>query len=373
MTNMATNFAPHPGLFIREELEAREWTQRDLAFVLGNREQQVNMILNGKRGISPDMAKALAQAFDVPAEFFINLQTAYDLATAQEPDPSVQRRARLQEHYPIREMIKRGWLQESDSTMLDVQIARFFNVSGLDHVPHLRHAAKKTYYDETPPAQLAWLFRVRQIADSMAVPTYSEKRLREALAPLAGLRTAPEETRHVPRILTECGVRFVVVESLPNAKIDGVCFWLKGSPVIGMSIQRDQIDNFWFVLRHEIEHVLRKDGMQSECIDVELMSSSSANVDLPEQEIIANKAAADFCVPTHEMNDFVARVRPFFSEQRVVLFAQRLGIHPGLVVGQIQHRLDNFAFLKRHLPKVRQFVIGSATTDGWGQTTPISL
>ncbi len=68
---------PHPGHFIREELEAREWTQRDLAYILGVPEQSVNQITLGKRGISPEMAKSLADAFEVSPEFFANLQKAY--------------------------------------------------------------------------------------------------------------------------------------------------------------------------------------------------------------------------------------------------------------------------------------------------------
>src|SRR4051794_1751968 len=110
-----TGVVPHPGYFIREELEAREWTQRDLAYVLGVAEQAINMIVSGKRGISAEMAKAFGKAFDVPAEFFANLQNAYDLARAREPDPAVARKARLQNCYPIREMIKRGWLVDSDA------------------------------------------------------------------------------------------------------------------------------------------------------------------------------------------------------------------------------------------------------------------
>src|SRR3546814_19604704 len=67
----------------------------------------------------------------------------------------------------------------------------------------------------------------------------------------------PEAVGQVPAILTACGVRLVIVEVLPNAKIDGVCTWLdENSPVIGMSTLYDRLDNFWFVLRHEIEHVL---------------------------------------------------------------------------------------------------------------------
>src|SRR6267154_6562244 len=86
----------HPGAYIKEEMEERDWSQRDLAFILGCSEQAINPILNGKRGISPEMAKALGDAFDVPAEFFANLQKAFDLAQARDPDPDIARRARLQ-------------------------------------------------------------------------------------------------------------------------------------------------------------------------------------------------------------------------------------------------------------------------------------
>jgi HTH-type transcriptional regulator/antitoxin HigA len=76
---------PHPGEFIRDELEARGWSQRDLAYILGVAEQAVNVIVSGKRGISPEMAKALGVAFDVSAEYFANLQKMYEMAKARAP------------------------------------------------------------------------------------------------------------------------------------------------------------------------------------------------------------------------------------------------------------------------------------------------
>src|SRR5438067_251050 len=96
------NDTPPPGHFIREELEARGLAQRDLAYILGTTEQVVTRLLNGKHGISPDMAKALGQAFDVNPELFINLQAAYDLANAKEPDESLVSRARWQNVFPVR-------------------------------------------------------------------------------------------------------------------------------------------------------------------------------------------------------------------------------------------------------------------------------
>src|SRR3546814_14818614 len=116
---------PHPGEFIREELEAREWSQRDLAYILGVSEQAVNVIVSGKRGISSEMAKALADAFGVSVDYFANLQKAYDISRAREPDPGVARRAMLQGAFPIREMVRRGWLIDTDADLLEAQLTRF--------------------------------------------------------------------------------------------------------------------------------------------------------------------------------------------------------------------------------------------------------
>lgn len=378
--NMATASASwinHPGSYIREEMEERGWSQRDLAFILGCSEQAINPILNGKRGISPEMAKALGEAFDVPAEFFANLQQAYDLAQARTPDPSVATRRRMQSTYPVREMIKRGWIEQSDATMLETQLVRFFNVQSPDEIPYMAHAAKKSRYEEReiPTAQLAWLFRVRQIAKSISVHRYSEKSLRNALNGLQGLLYAPEEARHVPQILMECGVRFILVEKLPQADIDGVCLWLdEQSPVIAMSTRRDKIDNFWFVLRHEIEHVLQGHGKDAEIIDAELEGENAGTgASIPEEERIANAAAANFCVPTDKLDSFMRRKHPFYYEKDVVAFAGVIGRHPGLIVGQMQFRLNRYDYLARYLAKVRQFVVPVSIADGWGQVVPVSL
>lgn len=87
MNNIVANI-DHPGTFILEELEAREWTQVDLAYILGKSPSQLNPILKGKGNISPEMAFALGDAFDVSPEFFANLQKQYELQQAKRPDPA---------------------------------------------------------------------------------------------------------------------------------------------------------------------------------------------------------------------------------------------------------------------------------------------
>jgi HTH-type transcriptional regulator/antitoxin HigA len=380
MTAMNASWIKHPGHYLKEEMEERGWSQRDLAFILGCPEQAVNVILSGKRGISPEMAKALGEAFDINPETFANLQKAYDMAHADDPDPGVTVRAKMQNKYPVREMIKRGWIEPSDAAMLETQLEKFFEVASPNEIPYLAYAAygKKNRYEkkEVPPIELAWLFRVRQVAKSMSVPRYSESALRNALRDFQGLLHAPEEARHVPRILTECGVRFVLVEKLLQAEIDGVCFWLNGAPVIGMSTRRDKIDNFWFVLRHEIEHALQRHGQaqDEEMIDWKLEGvRASTSSTLPVEERVANAAAADFCAPTEKLDGFMKRKQPFYYERDVIGLARTLNRHPGLVVGQMQFRMDRYDYLARHLVRIRQFVLPAAITDGWGHIAPVSL
>lgn len=367
---------PHPGTFVRDELEARGWTQGDLAYVIDSSVPYVNRLLTGKIGITAKMAKALGKAFGVDPAYFTNLQTAYDLWNERDPDPAVERRATIQSRVPVREMIKRGWCVDAAAELVAAQIARFFEAPSVEHISAegAAYAALRSSYDEplTGP-QRAWLFRVRQIAREMVLPPYSEVALRDALPALRRLMSTPEDAQQVPRILSECGVRYVVVEGLGDSeKVDGVCTWLDAErPVIGMSLRRDRIDNYWFVLRHEIEHVLRRDGIETTRVDVGL-DEVDPNAKIPEQERLANETAADFCVPRAELHSFIARVQPYFSERRLVGFAAVQKIHPGIAAGQLRYHTGRHTLFHKYDAKIRQIVTSTATTDGWGQVVSVS-
>lgn len=360
-----------PGTVVREAMETKGWNQSDLAYALGSTTAAINQILSDKRSISHNMAKALGLALEQPPEMFARVQAEWDILRAEEPDQAIAARARILSQYPLREMIKRGWVDpEHGKGTLEEQICRFFSVDALDHVPHLAHSAKKSDYSDVPAAQLAWLFRVRQIASEMHPPRYSPDKLKESIEAFSSMRGAAEDVRRIPRLLNEAGVRFVVVESLPGSAIDGVCFWLgTNSPVIGMALRFDRIDNFWFVLRHECSHVLHGHGRTHPILDIVNIEASEEAVS--EEERIANLEAADFCVPAKDMQSFYIRKRPLFSERDVTAFATRVKVHPGLVVGQLQRMTDRYDLLRKHLAKVRQHLATSMMMDGWGDVIPV--
>lgn len=369
MSNEATHQTP--GEFVRAALEAKGWTQTDLAYALGTTTASVNQILSNKRGISGNMARALGVALDRLPEEFARVQAEWDVRHADAPEPIVAARSKVLTQYPLREMVKRGWIDpDHGKGSLEDQVCGFFGVESIDDIPHLTHSAKKTSYTNVPPTQLAWLFRVRQIASEMPTVPYDRQKLERVVEMLSDLRSDPKAVRHVPRLLSEAGVRFVVVEGLPGGKIHGVCFWLNESaPVIGLSLRFDRIDNFWFVLRHECAHVLHGHGRDTAIVDADL--DFSGTTALNDEEQIANSEAAEFCIPSDKIRSFYMRKRPFFADVEVMAFAKRMNVHPGLVVGQLQRMIDRYDFLRKHLVAVREHLAHAMMMDGWGDVVPV--
>lgn len=72
-----------PGRIIKQEMEARGWSQKDLAAILGRPEQMVSEIVNGVKQITPETALELAQAFGTSPELWMNLEGGPD--SAQRP------------------------------------------------------------------------------------------------------------------------------------------------------------------------------------------------------------------------------------------------------------------------------------------------
>ncbi len=73
----------HPGELLVEELEVRGMTQKRLAEAMGRPPQVINEIVNGKKAITAETAVQLERVLDIPAQFWMNLQTGHDLSIAR--------------------------------------------------------------------------------------------------------------------------------------------------------------------------------------------------------------------------------------------------------------------------------------------------
>lgn len=369
-----------PGEFIQEELDARGWTQLDFAEIVGRPASVINALIKGKREITLAIAKDLSAAFGTSPQFWMNLETSYRLFADSSPLGDVSQRARLFQKAPVKEMIKRNWIAPTtDWNLLEKRLLDYLDIKSLDEQPRVfPHAAmKSSSYKEVAPAQLTWLIRARKLARGIHASRFSDSSLSRCLDQLRLLRENPEDLREVPRVLSNCGIRFIVIENIARAKIDGACFWLNDhSPVIAVAIRYDRLDHAWYVIMHELGHVKNGDGRGGDPIlDINLVGDDAIPfADKPEIEKRADLFAENALVAKNEMEDWVSRVRPLFSKARIVGFARRIRVHPAIVLGQLQYRKEvEFSHSREMLVKARHFLTDVALTDGFGNVLPAKL
>lgn len=366
MTKTEVELFP-PGEFIRDELDARNWTQEDLKEILGRPLRTVNQIIAGKKAITPQTAQELAAAFGTTAELWLNLENAYRLALDRQEQTAVAKRARLFELAPVNDMIKRRWIQEARTAdEMESAVLKFLEIGSLDETPSLEHAARKaTPYTDVTPAQLAWCLRAKHLAQTLRVCAFDRNTASEALPELQALTVSESLVHKVPAVLANIGIRFVVVEHLPRSRIDGATLWLDDeSPVIAVSMRYDRIDGFWHTLAHELSHVLHGDRS----VDVDLVGTQRVDeVDKPDIERRADEEASNFLIPEATLESFIVRHKPRFSKAKIIQFANRHQIHPGIVVGQLQFRKAIlYSHSREMLAPVRDNLTSTALTDGWG-------
>ncbi len=369
-----------PGDYLKEFIDGRGWTQEDLAAILGRPLQLVNEVVLGKRRITPETARGFAEAFGTSAELWLNLDSAWQLYKSRDAvaDPSIPLRARIYSKGPIKEMVKRGWIEySSNPEVLEQRVLDFYGIKNLnDTPPVLPVAARKSdSYERLTPPQESWMCRALQLGKLVSVSAkFDSKRVDKLVAKLRAYLRYAEEVRHVPEILADAGVRFVVVEHLTKTKIDGACLWLdERSPVVALSLRYDRIDYFWFTLMHELAHAARGDGLKNgfPVLDVCLVGEQLvAEEKKPDYEIRADQFAGQALVPQDKLDDFIARKQPLFSERDVLAFASLHEVHPGIVAGQLQHREGKYNKFRRLLEKMRGQLTATALTDGWGHVLP---
>ncbi|HEV8070313.1 MAG TPA: HigA family addiction module antitoxin [Planctomycetaceae bacterium] len=372
MTNRVSVEPFPPAGFIQKAMDAHGWTQDDLAQVMGRNRQTVMRLLNAQTSITPETAHELAQAFETSPEVWMNLQMSYELALAAKEDRDIERRAKIYQKVPVRDVIKRHWIPDERATSeLEANVCKLLGVSSLDESPRFAMAARKsTSYDYDTPAQVAWFARASQLAYAAPATTYDPGVFGTAMAELRKLAAEPEDLRKVPKLLADFGIRLLLIERLPKSKVDGVAFWINEdeSPVIALSLRYDRIDNVWHTLIHEMIHIKYHDQTK---VDVDL-SVSGSGTDATDIENRANTEASEFLVPYEKLQSFVARHGRISSQVEIVRAAKVQRVHPGIFVGQMHGRgFIDFRYYRKLLVPIRSEIVGQALTDGWGNVPVI--
>lgn len=303
------------------------------------------------------------------AEHWLGIDNAYQLSQTDYVDQAVVVRSELF-GYPIKDMQKRGWIAETrNAAELQQEMGRFLGgdlgkpMSVSYELPFAASFKRTIKESSLNNAEKAWLARARQLAKACPAAAFHESNIPKLKTELRRLAAKTQAAHRVSELVIGAGIRFVVVEPLPSVRVDGVAFWLDdSSPVIAMSLRFDNIGSFWFALLHELDHIEHRDAFSFD----DLQSKPD-----DEAEERASDNAANLLVPKQELEAFIMACAPRYSEARINNFATRLQIHPGIIVGQLQHRGElSYAAHRKLLTKIRDLVTQFAFTDGWKQPTP---
>lgn len=329
-----------PGETLIDLLEEKGMTQAELAERMGRPLKTINEIIKGKTSITPETAIQLEGVFSVPASFWMNLESNYQVALVRfNFEEKLKEEHQIAEKYPYKEMVKLGWISVvSDSKEVVQSLLNFFGVISLKNVieknifvgAQYRISAKKDYSSE---AITAWLRKGVLEAQKINTDEFDEKKLKDAVPKIKSLMFShPNEFMpQLTKILADCGVALVILKSLKNVPVNGVTRWISPKKaLIQMSIRGKYADIFWFSLFHELGHLLlhRKKDVYIDSEDEEADKK---------QEDQANKFASECLIPESEYNSFVSKFRIFANIESLKLFARKNGVINGILVGRLQN------------------------------------
>ena len=343
MDKLVTNeyqpdYAVMPGEVLSAELELRSMTQQELAKRTGLTPKHIISILKAKSTITPETAIKLERALGMPADYWLNLESHYQEVLARlNEETQLNQDLDWLKHIPVAQMVKLNWISKcSEKKAQLVEVLRFFGIASVsqwnDMWPNLNVAYRQHNHHEVFPESVsAWLRRGEIEAAKILCEAYDKNAFRDALDQIRKLTSETPEV-FVPRMQTLCanaGVAVVFVPCLPKTGVSGATRWLNSNKaLIQLSLRYKTDDHLWFTFFHEAGHIMLH-GKK------ELFLEGANGMDETKEEE-ANKFAQEELIPRVELANFIQQ-KPF-SKASISAFAKRIGIAPGIVVGQLQHK-----------------------------------
>jgi len=331
------DYAVPPGATIAEALEERGMSQRDLAARLGIQDTVLSDLIHGRRPITPETARGLELVLRIPMAFWLRAEARFREHKARIEETEKYRQwASWAQKFPLREMMKLGWLRAIETKQTAARVKALLSFLGVaspeawdDSYDRMQIAYRKTRAFPIDENHLgAWLRHGENEALEMDIPAYSRtaflilmKQMREWSA---GSGDIPLEK--IQKACADCGVALVYTPALPKSRAAGATRWVSaGRPLIQLSLRGKTDDHFWFTLFHEAAHVLEHGHKQT---FVGLDDSED------QKEIEANRWAADHLIPPAAWSGFLTGKQ--FSPSAILNFAKSQRIASGIVVGRLQ-------------------------------------
>jgi HTH-type transcriptional regulator/antitoxin HigA len=334
-----------PGLSLVVARLARNLTQKELARKLGLKEQQIQRY-EADRYSSISLANFRRIARFLGVDWEIRLSDMFGGGWNIASNVSAVEVRKIMKHARAN-----GWFEDDDPAVLaDEESVNYLQRYVSDHVlkygsPALLRTGLNVQDHSEDFLLVAWKARVTRRAEQVIASHNVVYRPLDItwlldLARLSQYADGPAQARN---LLLHKGIVLVAEPQIPGMKVDGAAFLLEGVPIIGLTLRRDTVDNFWFTLLHEVGHVILhyRTGLSTGFFD----DTDTTDVDEIEQE--ANEFASNVLIPEERWRRSPARIAK--SAEVIEKFAKELGISPAIVFGRIQKERGNYAIFSNQI------------------------
>lgn len=326
--------APDPISAILFRMQEQGLKQADLVPYFGTR-SRVSEVLGRKRPLTVNMIRALSSGLGISTETLVGLgETEVTQTDKDEVDWG---------RFPIKEMIARGWLQKlSNKATKSTQelVQSFITNVGVEFGSSAfrRTIGGDAYSPATKYALYAWLARVIQKARERKSTLGSFERDRISttfMRELAQLSWFEHGPVLAVEYLEKHGIAVVIEPHLKGTLLDGAAMQDEdGTPIVGLTLRFDRLDNFWFTLLHEVAHIWKHVDHEETFLD----NLDSSSEDRREAE--ANRVAKEALIPRIAWKRSDAYLNP--SNLTIDMLSRELKIHPAIIAGRLRKERENY-------------------------------
>jgi len=330
------DYSVHPGEFLEDIIESRNLTKRDVAQRLDVNPSLITNITACKKPIGPELAIKLEHVLGVSRNIWINMNSDYRMFQEKQKEKErLKNRENWVKEFPIKFLKKLNLIPNTANYQkLAAALLDFFGISAPEvwdkyYGTQAAQLRQSQAFDYDPKALETWIRAGEKFAEEEVIESYDKKLFRKNLKEIKNL-TQKEPEEFIPKMKELCAEAGVALTFVPEPKGISVygCTKLlnKKNPLIIQSLRRKVNDHFWFTFFHEAGHILLH-GKRDIFIDNENTES--------QKEDEADQFARNILINKKDYQKFIQSNN--FNKKSVLNFANSQNIHPGIVVGRLQH------------------------------------
>jgi len=308
-------------------------TQAELADKLEMKEQQVQRYEADKyESASLRTLQKVAQILN------IRLNADVQIMDVQAPDIYNVKQ------YPFKQMFQRQWFPNFMGSLNDAVkkspelIANLYHLAGIKNTQiAFNRKSVRSGAVINDFALNIWYARVIIKAREQELTSFFDRRMvtDEWLRNLATLSCEKNGPTLAVLYLRNSGIRVVIEPQLEGTHLDGAALLMDDIyPIIAVTLRYDRLDNFWFVLFHELAHVILHLGNQYNMIFDDL----DTNIEGIEKE--ADNYALNAAIPDKVWKRSLVRFSP--SPETIINQARALKVHTALIAGRIRRETGKY-------------------------------